>query len=128
MNLVIDVGNTFIKAGIFQNGELTSSQSFKEGDLEDFASKTEPDHLIISSVEKESERVGKFFSKVDHVLYLNHATPIPIKNLYKTPATLGMDRIAASVGAAVLFPESDRLVIDAGTCITYEFIDREDQY
>ena len=53
---------------------------------------------------------------------------IPGVNLYETPETLGYDRMAAVVGANEQFPHRDILVIDAGTCITYEFIDSKGQY
>lgn len=62
------------------------------------------------------------------MLWLNSQTPLPIINLYETPETLGYDRIAAVVGAHEQFPDKNILVIDAGTCITYEFIDSKGQY
>ena len=62
------------------------------------------------------------------LLWLNHQTPLPVVNLYETPETLGYDRMAAVVGANEQFPHRDILVIDAGTCITYEFIDSKGQY
>ena len=55
-------------------------------------------------------------------------TPLPVINLYETPETLGYDRMAAVVAANEQFPGRDILVIDAGTCITYEFIDSLGQY
>jgi type III pantothenate kinase len=54
--------------------------------------------------------------------------PLPIKILYATPQTLGVDRIAGSCGALQLFPGKNTLVIDAGTCITYDFTDSSKQY
>lgn len=62
------------------------------------------------------------------VLWLDKNTPLPIKNLYESPETLGYDRIAAIVGAYDQCPGKNILVIDAGTAITYEFIDAEAQY
>jgi type III pantothenate kinase len=62
------------------------------------------------------------------LLWLNHETPLPVVNLYETPETLGYDRMAAVVGANEQFPHRNILVIDAGTCITYEFIDSKGQY
>ena len=53
---------------------------------------------------------------------LNASTPVPIKNDYSSPSTLGMDRLAAAVGAWSIEPGHDLLVIDAGTAITYDFI------
>jgi type III pantothenate kinase len=48
---------------------------------------------------------------------------LPFKNLYKTPETLGTDRLAAAAGAFSHFPDTNVLVIDAGTAITYEFME-----
>ncbi|MBP9508086.1 MAG: type III pantothenate kinase, partial [Bacteroides sp.] len=62
------------------------------------------------------------------LLWLDRNTEIPVINLYETPDTLGYDRVAAVVGAQEQFPNKDILVIDAGTCITYEFIDAQGQY
>ena len=62
------------------------------------------------------------------ILWLNCNTPLPVTNLYETPETLGYDRMAAVVAANDQFPGKDILVIDAGTCITYEFIDSLGQY
>ena len=55
-------------------------------------------------------------------------TKIPLQNTYKTPESLGRDRIALAVGANQLFPTNNTLVIDAGTCITYDFIDEKNNY
>src|SRR5690606_709080 len=49
-------------------------------------------------------------------------------NHYKTPQTLGLDRFAGVIGAAALYPEQNSLVIDAGTCITYDRIDKNRNY
>jgi type III pantothenate kinase len=59
---------------------------------------------------------------------LTHETPLPIKNLYATPQTLGCDRLAAVVGAAHLYPNQNLLVIDAGTAITYELLSAKGEY
>jgi type III pantothenate kinase len=53
---------------------------------------------------------------------------LPIQNLYKTPATLGSDRLAAAVGAVALYPNQNNLVIDMGTCITLDFVSSHNEY
>lgn len=68
------------------------------------------------------------FSRLSFVLELTFSTPLPVKILYDTPETLGMDRIAAICGAHKLFPEKDVLVIDAGTAITYEYLSHNGEY
>lgn len=62
------------------------------------------------------------------LLHLNADTPIPIRNDYRTPETLGTDRLAAAVGAYTQHPGRNILIIDAGTCLTYEFINQEGHY
>ncbi|PIQ21201.1 MAG: pantothenate kinase, partial [Cytophagales bacterium CG18_big_fil_WC_8_21_14_2_50_42_9] len=62
------------------------------------------------------------------VLKLNWQLPVPITNHYETPQTLGMDRLAAVVGANFLYPDRDILVLDAGTCITCDYIDKNKNY
>src|SRR5690606_17760540 len=62
------------------------------------------------------------------ILFLNEHIPLPIKNLYQTPATLGKDRLAAVCGAAAIFPGDACLVIDAGTCITFDYINENKEY
>ena len=59
---------------------------------------------------------------------LSEKTPLPIINSYKTPLTLGKDRLAAVVGASVLYPGKDVLVFDAGTCLTIDFINSDKEY
>jgi type III pantothenate kinase len=56
---------------------------------------------------------------------LDHSTPIPLENSYRTPETLGYDRIAAAVGAYTIYPGKNVLVIDAGTAITYDIVTSE---
>ena len=69
---------------------------------------------------------GKEFNVVVPIIVLDENTPLPIQNKYKTPKTLGKDRLAAVIGAYFLDREIKKqptLVIDAGTCITFDFID-----
>ena len=62
------------------------------------------------------------------MLRFSSDTPVPISNRYRTPETLGSDRLAAVIGASSLRPGKDLLIIDAGTCITYEVIDARGNY
>ena len=129
MNLAVDVGNTFIKAGVFDKEELvTFSSNINEAALIDLFSKIRPEHLIISSVGENPSALAACLSPVKSKILLNASTKVPLINLYQSPQTLGVDRVAAAVGASYLYPQTDRLVIDAGTCITYDFIDSKDQY
>ena len=128
MNLVIDIGNTGTKIGLFGGRKLRKYAVVQSDEqLAEFCGKLKYDRALVSSVRPERNAV---LEKIlgGYVVFLDQHTPLPIQNRYQTPDTLGYDRIAAAVGAALLYPKQDRLVVDAGTCITYEFVDRFDNY
>ncbi len=133
MNLVIDVGNTFIKFGVFGVQQLKHKKSCEKNDfllvLEE-VSQSFPDikNTIIASVGKlEKEHLAKLELLYD-VLQLDQHTKVPFFNKYSTPTTLGVDRIAVISAAAQQFTNKNVLVIDAGTCITYDFINSKNEY
>jgi len=129
MNFAIDIGNTFIKVGLFEEKTLVHSyHHLKEEDLEELVVQHHPTYVIISSVRADFSRIQAIVQSASKILILNESIKIPFKNLYKTPQTLGMDRLAGAAGSMEVFPDSDRLIIDAGTCITYDFIDQKNQY
>jgi type III pantothenate kinase len=68
------------------------------------------------------------FSKRISIHFISHQDIFPFQNLYATPTTLGIDRMVLASGATLLFPNQNKLVIDAGTCVTYDFIDDENNY
>lgn len=123
MNLVIDQGNTQIKAALFENNQLISSYSqLNEKSIHSLISKHQPLHIILSSVGKPIEILG------ENVLSLNENTPLPFINNYTTPHTLGRDRLAGIAGSLDIYPNQNCLVIDMGTCITYDFVDNKKEY
>ncbi|MFN8357112.1 MAG: type III pantothenate kinase [Spirosomataceae bacterium] len=126
MNLVIDSGNTFSKTGLFKNGTLQEVRwrlSFEE--LTHYIATVRPERMMISSVSRSEDEFNAAFSPYcPAIKTLSPNTPVPIQKLYDTPHTLGADRVAAAVGAKVLYPTQACLVIDMGTCITYDWVDR----
>ena len=97
--------------------------------LEALCAKYPVEQGIVATVIDLSERVlAALVALPFPLLWLDSKTPLPVTNLYETPETLGYDRMAAVVGANEQYPRRDILVIDAGTCITYEFIDSKGQY
>ncbi len=84
--------------------------------------------VILSSTRKKDEVLARNIRKHCKLVVLSHLTKLPIKLNYKTPKTLGRDRIAAVVGAHHMFPKSSNLVVDAGSCITFDFIDNKGEY
>jgi type III pantothenate kinase len=129
MNLVIDYGNTSAKVGIFDKQVLVEKKTITSvTDLENLLTESTADNVIVSSVHHRSEDIISWASKAKRRYILDHNLPLPFRNLYRTPDTLGVDRIAGVCGALQLFPGSNTLSIDAGTCITYDFVDKEKRY
>lgn len=132
MNLIIDIGNSIAKLAIFDQDELVEvfrGSNHSLDCLPMLCSRYPLERGIIASVITLSNTIRKQLDKLPFkIIELSHETQVPITNLYKTPQTLGMDRLAAVVAASALKPDRDVLVIDAGTCVTYDFIDSKSQY
>jgi type III pantothenate kinase len=133
LNLIIDIGNTFIKVFLFEKRKISFSQKISSSDIfkifdliNDFR-KTE--YTIVSSVVKLPEEFNQKARKyIQKIIYLNENTKLPIINNYKSKTSLGKDRIAAAVGANTIFPDTNVLVIDAGTALTIDFISEHNEY
>ena len=128
MNLVIDWGNTRIKAAFFDNDVLLHQNSFSsQEELTSFVENKNIEAVLVSSVNGDSNALIRELNPAK-VLLLSSATPLPIRNLYATPKTLGADRLAAACGAWAIYPDQTSLVIDLGSCINYELVDEHGNY
>lgn len=132
MKLIIDIGNTSAKLVAFDGDEPVEEQKTSGCTLEAlpaFIQKYPFERGIVSTVRGlSSEAQSQLEALPFPMLYFSPDTPVPINNRYRTPQTLGSDRLAAVVGASTLVPGKDLLIIDAGTCITYEVIDARGNY
>jgi type III pantothenate kinase len=129
MNLVVDSGNTRFKVGVFDGSILTQKDYFiLPEELNEFMTKNSFDHVLVSSVNHDPHEILTWSATTGKKIVLTSSLAFPITISYATPATLGVDRIAAACGAFDLFPEQDCLVIDAGTCLNYEFISHKKIY
>ena len=132
MNLCIDQGNSSTKIAVFDQNKLIDQFTYEFFELNALLNVLEKYDLqacILSSVRSENvELIRELENTFSTFIQLSNKTLIPIENLYKTPETLGKDRLAAVIGAAYLKPETDILVVDAGTAITYDFIDSKNKY
>lgn len=134
MNLTIDIGNTLAKLSVIDNTNVLFSDSAPEINqvmLANLLTRYPSLHRAIwVSVRKEFPPSWLDFlrGRLSIVMELTSRTPLPVKISYKTPETLGMDRVAAVCGAQRIYPGKDVLVIDAGTAITYEFLSRTGEY
>jgi type III pantothenate kinase len=123
MNITVDIGNTSIKAALFEGGRLVEVINNYESGIRSY------DRAILVStrgdvpeIERELRETAGFFVKFDHT------TPVPIRNLYGTPETLGYDRLAAAVGAHTLHRGRTMLVVDFGTAITFDLVTAAGEY
>ena len=131
MNLIIDIGNTFIKVAIYVDDKMVHYkryQKFLVKDIHSIRKKYPFTHAIVSTVRKSLPYAVQHLQKNYHLILLSHKTKVPVKILYKTPSTLGLDRLAAVVGAVEKYPKKRILVIDIGTCMTYDYVDQELNY
>ena len=128
INIVVDRGNSKIKLGIFDSYNLIESHLFHS--LDEIRSVLAKPHnnIIVSSVKEDMTEILNSSVASNFKVVLNHQLPIPINIKYSTPLTLGVDRIADACGALQIYPDTNCLVIDLGTCINYEFVDAERNY
>ena len=131
MNLIIDQGNTQFKVGLFNDNELVSKMSFQYSEINQFnawlkKNKCNMLNVIICSVVHRKIDLNDY--KIDLLIEFNSSTPIPIKNKYKTPHTLGYDRLANVIGAWSLNQNQNSLTIDLGTCVKFDLINHKGEY
>ena len=124
-NLCIDFGNTFSKIGYFENEKLIEYfPKINSESVIKFCQNIDFEQIMICSVTKSGAELKEEFKVLNKIVkILEPNTPIPIQKNYETPETLGGDRLAAAVGATAIYPNENCLIIDAGTCIKYDFVE-----
>lgn len=133
MILAVDVGNTRIKAAVFEGSTLLETFVFLKTELEksiqNILNKYKNcSHLVVASVSDVEKQAFINFEDSIKIHFVSHKDAFPFVNCYETPQTLGIDRMVLAAGATLQFPHQNRLVIDAGTCVTYDFIDENNNY
>lgn len=133
MRLVIDIGNTRIKAAVYApdgtvHARVTTAQ-WSLPIVQQWYATYGVSSCLLASVRDLSHDIALDWLRTQPQFWeLDHRTPLPIYNAYQTPHTLGKDRLAAAVGAWSRHEGNHCLVVDAGTCITYEHITAQGQY
>lgn len=132
MNICIDQGNSKLKMAVFDNGHLVTDHLCRSNPLELFnelCSLYPIEKAIYCSVSGYDEALERCIKEnVAHYVRMNIALKLPIQNDYATPQTLGLDRVAAAVGAYALSPDQNLLIVDAGSAITYDFVNKEGHF
>lgn len=116
---------------IFDGQEMVYFKAKKKwlvGDLKKLLKKHPVDCSVISTVKNGQPRYCNYLSKNTHLIVLSHKTPVPITSKYGTPKTLGKDRLAAAIGAHAIFPKKNNAIIDIGTCVKFDYIDKNGTY
>ncbi|MGS2740364.1 type III pantothenate kinase [Sinomicrobium sp. M5D2P17] len=133
MTIAVDAGNTFVKIAVFQSDVLLYSEKFLSGDflkknlelLKKYSAVTD---IIVASVANVFEKDLEQLQKIVKVHKIGALTVLPFENRYATPRTLGADRVALVSAAYREYPGQNVLVVDSGTCITYDFLNVRGQY
>ena len=133
MILAVDVGNTRIKAAVFEGDILFETFVFQkialEKNIQNILEKYKnTSHLVVASVSDVEKQAFIGFEEAVKIHFVSHKDAFPFINCYETPNTLGIDRMVLAAGATLQYPNQNRLVIDAGTCVTFDFIDENDNY
>jgi len=132
MILIIDIGNTNVKAAVFEKDTLLDVVVFEKGKILSEIKKILKKHpiskAVMSNVASISEVKLKKIQAFVEIIFISSFTRVPFVNLYKTPKTLGVDRIALAAAAVSQFPHKNVLVVDAGSCITFDFVTAKKEY
>lgn len=125
--LVIDIGNTRVKFAVFVENQQQGSVGLNWSELESLSSHKKFASVLIASV-ADQDHTQSALSLFPQALLYNSALQLPIHNNYRTPETLGVDRIANAVAAHHLASGKPALIVDAGTCLKMDFIDQNGSY
>lgn len=133
MILVVDIGNTRVKAAVYEKDTLLDLFIFRIEiflkEIEKILKKYAEIHeMVLSSVANLPHETLVVFQNKLKIHQINRDLKFPFLNKYGTPETLGIDRMVLTAGAVLQFPNQNRLIIDAGTCVTYDFVDQNDVY
>ncbi len=131
MKLIIDSGNTLTKIAVFNKDLITFKTEEKDTSfnaIEKILQSYSVEAAIISDVSNTTNKIAERLTSVLPVVKMTGITPTPLKMEYQSCERLGTDRLAAAVFASAHYPHSPVLTIQAGTCITYDFVTKDGIY
>ncbi len=135
MNLIVDIGNTRTKIALFEKNTLVKKAFWTDNALEELnglLGREKIDASVLSVSGSENRAIETLLKSAGFFIRLDSGTPVPIINKYKTPQTLGVDRLAAIVGLYALNQKDPlngyNVAIDTGTCVTYDFLSKNNEY
>ncbi len=133
INLLIDIGNSSVKASYAKGSSLEEVRRYEGEDLYGFiaglAKRREVEVIAISTVRRDGALFFKELeSECNKLIVVDSETDLPIINRYKSPETLGADRILSAVAAKQMFPGEDLMIFDFGTALTIDFVSRDGEF
>jgi type III pantothenate kinase len=131
VNLIADIGNTRVKLFVIDGFEIAYTSFYKTLNDADGLFKRFPNlenGIYCASGREPDELINCLNVRLKKLVRFTAALPLPVGNLYKTPETLGNDRIAAAIGVNHFFPDTDTMLFDFGTAITIDFIDKRNNF
>ena len=133
MILTLDVGNTNVKVAVFKQFNLIDKFIFQKNNFQNnfqIIFEKYPNHskVVMSSVSMLDKNDKVWLKKRKEIFEINAESEFPFINKYITPKTLGTDRQVLASGAVLQYPNQNVLIIDAGTCVTYDFVTNQKEY
>ncbi|HMH34488.1 MAG TPA: type III pantothenate kinase, partial [Puia sp.] len=131
MTICFDFGNTRLKAAIFENNQLQRVIVLENDPLDavkKLIQQYKPAKSILSSVIDHSSEIEQFLVQSTRFHKLDHLSRVPITTPVGKPSSIGADRLALVVAAAELFPGKNNLVIGLGSAITYNFVNKYQEF
>lgn len=134
MNLILDIGNTLVKTAIVDPQEQIRHKDTRENlsvrELEQMLKDFPAISTGILSTTRETDPAMEDFlnGRLERYIRFGPVVPTPLINLYKTPQTLGADRLAAAVGAWATAPAQELLIVDLGSAITIDRVSSRAEY
>lgn len=128
----MDIGNTRVKLALFEGGRPIAERCVERllpATVDDLLGGVQADGAIVASTRGEADEVVELLRpRARRVVEFTSQTPVPIRNAYLTPETLGRDRLAAAVGAATLYPGRNLLIVDFGTAVTIDLVTADNTF
>lgn len=131
MNLVVDIGNSRIKIGIYNKFNCLEQyivENHNKINFKEIVSSKNIEKSIISSTAILPKRWINELQKQTNLVLLDSTTQLPFHNKYQSKQSVGKDRLALAAAAIYLFPKQNSLIIGCGTCITFNFINNKHQF
>lgn len=133
MNLIVDIGNSRLKAALFEDGLITQrwvSDDCRAERLEALLAEVPGAEraIVASTAQADAAYAACLRRRIPFVVEFDNRTPVPLRNGYGSPATLGADRMAAAVGGAALWPARNLLIVDFGSAITQDVVTADGVY